>query len=49
MESKNELKEIAIINSTCYYFYDILRDIDINFSDSLLDKKSYMIFHTKLL
>ena len=39
MESKNELKEIAIINSTCYYFYDIIRDIDINFSDSLLDKK----------
>ena len=25
----------------CYYFDDIIRDIDINFSDVLLNEKSY--------
>ena len=45
MESKDELKEIAIKNRTCYYFDDIMRgwDIDINtdFSGISLGKKLY--------
>ena len=53
MESKNKLKEIDIKNHTCYYFDDIIKDININFSDNLLDEKLYeifqfMAFHTKL-
>ena len=28
MESKDELKEIYIKNRTCYYFDDIMRDIE---------------------
>ena len=35
MESKDELKEIDIKNRTCYYFDDIMRVIDIDFSDIL--------------
>ena len=43
MESKVKLKEINIKNCTCYYFDDIIRfwDKDIEFSDTLLDEKSY--------
>ena len=41
MKSKDELKEIDIKNRRCYYFGDIMRVIDIDFSDILLDKKSY--------
>ena len=41
MESKDELKEIGIKNRTCYYFDDIMRVIDTDFSDILLDKKQY--------
>ena len=41
MESKTELKEINIKNGMCYYFDDIIRDIDIYFGDILLDEKSY--------
>ena len=41
MESKDELKEIDIKNCTCYYFDDIMRVIDIEFSNSLLEEKSY--------
>ena len=41
MESKDELKEIDIKNRTCYYFDNITRVIDIDFSDILLDEKSY--------
>ena len=43
MESKVKLKEINIQNCTCYYFEDIIRfwDKDIEFSDTLLDEKSY--------
>ena len=33
MESKNELRETDIKNRTCYYFDNIMRNIDINFSD----------------
>ena len=29
MERKDELKEIDIKNRTCYYFDDIIRDLDI--------------------
>ena len=38
MERKDELKEIDIKNRTCYYFDDIIRDLDIYF-DILLDEK----------
>ena len=41
MESKDELKEIDIKNRTCYYFNDIMKTIDINSSNILLDKKIY--------
>ena len=41
MESRDEIKEINIKNSTCYYFDDIMRVIDIEFSDILLNEKSY--------
>ena len=57
MESKDELKENDIKNRTYYYFNDITRDLEIDFDNILLDKKSYkskykniliMTFHTKL-
>ena len=38
MENKNELIKTDIKNRTCYYFDDIVIDIDF---DTLLDKKSY--------
>ena len=41
MESKDELKEIDIKNCACYYFDDIIKDININFIDILLDEKLY--------
>ena len=41
MESKDELKKINIKNRTCYFFDDTMRVIDIDFSDILLEKKSY--------
>ena len=41
MESKDELKKIDIKNRTCYQFDDITRVIDVDFSDTLLNKKSY--------
>ena len=51
MEGKDEFKKIHIKNRTCYYFVDIMRLVDINFSGILLNKKSYeneMTFYTKL-
>ena len=39
MESKDELKETDIKNRTCYYFDHIIKDIDIDFNNILLDKK----------
>ena len=36
MESKDELKEIDLKNRACYYFDDIVKDTDINFSHNLL-------------
>ena len=41
MESKDELKEIDIKNLMCYYFDDIIKNVDIYFSNILLDKKLY--------
>ena len=41
MESKNELEKNDIKNRTCYYFDDIIRDLDINCNNILLDEKSY--------
>ena len=41
MENKDGLKVIDIKNRACYYFDDIIQDIDIKFSDILLDKKLY--------
>ena len=43
MESKDEFKKIDIKNRTCYYFHDIMTVIDIDFSDILLNKKSYKL------
>ena len=43
MDSKDALKEIDIKNRTCYYFDDIMRVGGINFSDILLEEKSYDI------
>ena len=44
MESKEELKETDIKNRTCYYFDDIIRDIDFDFNNNLLDKKSCNVY-----
>ena len=41
MKGKDELKEIDIKNCACYYFDDIMRVRDIDFSNILLDEKSY--------
>ena len=39
MERKDKLKETDIKNCRCYYFDDIIDDVDIYFSDILLDEK----------
>ena len=39
MESKDELNKIDIKICGYYYFDDIIKDIDINFSDTLLDEE----------
>ena len=51
MESKDELKEINIINRTCYYFYNLLiaRNRDIYSSDVLSDKKLCKENHKNIL
>ena len=41
MKRKDELREIDIRNHVCYYFDGVTKDIDINFSKILLDKKIY--------
>ena len=41
MESKGELKAFDIKNRACYYFDDVIEDIDTNFSNVLLDEKLY--------
>ena len=49
MGSKYELKEVNIENRTGYYFNDIMRVIDIDFSDILLNKKSYKTYEYVLI
>ena len=49
MESKDEFKEIDVKNCRCYYFDDIMRVIDIDFSDNLLDEKSYKTYENILI
>ena len=39
--SKDKLKDINIKNCTCHYCDDIMRVVDIDFSDILLNEKSY--------
>ena len=39
MKSKDDLKEIYIKSRTCYYFDDIMRVTDIDFSDILLNEE----------
>ena len=46
MGSKDELKEIDMKNCACYYFDGVIKDIDINFSDVLWDKK-FRLLHIK--
>ena len=41
MENKNELKESDIKKCACYCFDGIIEDIDINFSNILLDKNLF--------
>ena len=41
MESKDKLNEIDTKNRTCYYFDDIIKDIDTYLVDTLLDKILY--------
>ena len=41
MERKDELKESGIKICLCSYFDDIIKDIDLNISDILLDEKLY--------
>ena len=41
MENEDELNKTDIKNRTCYYFHDIMRVLDIDFSDVLLSEKSY--------
>ena len=38
---RNELKEIDLKKRVCYYFYDIIKDRDLGFSDILVGKKLY--------
>ena len=41
MEIKNELKEIDVRKSACHYFDHIMRVMEIDFNNILLDEKSY--------
>ena len=43
MDSHNELKEVNIENSTCYYFNDIIEFEDFDLGNSSIDKKSLEI------
>ena len=46
MKSKNELKEIDIKTSVCYYFDDLINGAKINFSNILLDKNHNISYET---
>ena len=41
MVSNDELKEIDIKNRTCYYFDDIIKIVNFDFDNILLDEKPY--------
>ena len=41
MESNDKLKEIDIINDTCYYFDDIIKTEDFDPDNILMDEESY--------
>ena len=43
MDSHNELKEVNIENSTCYYFNDIIEFEDFDLDNISIDKKSLEI------
>ena len=49
MKGKDKLKETYIKNRVCYYFDDIMRAWDIDFSDILLDEKSYKTYKNILI
>ena len=49
MESKDELKEIDIKNCRYYYSDDIMRVIDIDLSNMLLNEKSYKTYENILI
>ena len=49
MESKDELKQTDIKNRTCYYFDNIMRVIDINFSNILWNEKLYKTYERILI
>ena len=49
MNWKKFLLLLVIIIDNCYYFGDIIRDIDINFGDISLDKKSYKTEYKNIL
>ena len=49
MGNKDELKEIGIKNCTCYYFDDMIRDMDIDFENILFDEKSYKNRYVNIL
>ena len=49
MECKDELKEIDIKNITRYDFDDIIRVRDSNFSNILLEEKSYKTYENSLI
>ena len=44
MESNDELKEIDIKNSTCYYFYDVIKIVDFNLNNFLIYENYTKIF-----
>ena len=44
MKNEEKLKESDLKNRMCYYFDDIMRVIDIDFSDILLNEKLYKTY-----
>ena len=49
MESNNELKETDIENCVWYYFDQIMRAVDNNFGNILLDKKPHKNSYENIL
>ena len=48
MESKDEINKININNSTCFYFDDTIKDVDIYSVDISWDEKSYETYQNIL-